>query len=242
MKISAITYSNYQVGFPKASSSDPAAYSTPAIVPAYGPTIIDQTSQVQDPEKTGQNNDQTDTQSNNSQDVSTPEQNFEPDTTTVNGQALTQEQMRVLDQLRQVDTQVRRHEMAHVAAGGRYITSGATFSYQKGPDGRNYAIGGEVGIDTAPIPGDPQATIQKMRQIKSAALAPANPSAQDMKVASQATSNVSKALSELMVLQAKEQAKTKGNQAFGNLKNAANSYEKVNNLPETDTSSFQIAV
>lgn len=249
MKISAITYSNYQVGLPKvypsigtADSSDPAAYGSQAIARKYSPTLIDQTTQAQNPEKTSQINDQTNTQNNNSQDASTPEQNSESDTTMVNGQALTQEQIRVLDQLQQIDTQVRRHEMAHVAAGGRYITSGATFSYQKGPDGRNYAVGGEVGIDTSPIPGDPQATIQKMRQVKSAALAPTNPSSQDMKVASQATSNVSKALSELMILQAKEQAEAKENQAFGNLKNAANSYEKVNNLPETDTSSFQIAV
>ena len=59
--------------------------------------------------------------------------------------------------------------MAHITAGGRYITSGANFTYKRGPDGRSYAVGGEISIDTAPIPGDPQATIQKMRQVKSAA-------------------------------------------------------------------------
>lgn len=249
MKISSITYSNYQAGVHKASSSiakvnssGPTANDTPAISPEYGPPSTDRISQVQNPEKANRNNDQSNNQSNNSHNPSTIEQKAQSDTSTVNGQALTQEQVRVLDQLQQIDTQVRQHEMAHVAAGGRYITSGATFSYQKGPDGQSYAVSGEVGIDTTPIPGDPQATIQKMQQIKSAALAPVDPSSQDIKIASQATSKASKALSDLMILQAKEQAETKENQAFGSLKNAADSYEKVNNLPETDTSSFQIAV
>lgn len=161
--------------------------------------------------------------------------------TTVNGQQLTQEQLRIVEQLQQTDAEVRRHEMAHVAAGGQYITSGANFTYQRGPDGRSYAVGGEVGIDTSPIPGDPQATVQKMRQIRSAALAPANPSPQDLKVASQASSNASKAMSELMILQAQEQAETNETQAFGNIKDASNSYETVQNLPETDESTFQVA-
>jgi len=153
-----------------------------------------------------------------------------------------QAELQLLQDLKQTDTEVRRHEMAHIAAGGRYITSGANFSYKRGPDGKNYAVGGEVSIDTSPVPGDPQATVQKMRQIKSAALAPANPSSQDLRVASKATQTASKALSDLMILQAKEQANSNEKKAFGNIKEAASSYEKVNNLPENDTSSFQIAV
>lgn len=165
-----------------------------------------------------------------------------PNEEIINGRALDQNDLRLLDELKKIDTEVRRHEMAHIAAGGKYITSGANFSYTKGPDGKSYAVGGEVGIDTSPVPGDPQATIQKMRQVKNAALAPANPSSQDLKVAANATSAVSKALSELMILQAKEQAKNNETQAFGGLEKAADTYTKINTLPEKDTSSFEIAV
>lgn len=165
-----------------------------------------------------------------------------PNATSINGQVLTNAEMRLVEQLQQVDREVRSHEMAHIAAGGRYITSGANFSYQRGPDGKNYAVGGEVSIDTAPIPGDPEATIQKMRQIKSSALAPASPSSQDLKVAAKASTITSQALSELMILNAKQQAESNEESVFGNLKNASDTYAKVNNLPENDTSSFQIAV
>lgn len=163
-------------------------------------------------------------------------------TSAANGQTLTQAELQLVQELKQIDTEVRQHEMAHIAAGGRFITSGATFSYKRGPDGTNYAVAGEVGIDTSPVPGDPQATLQKMRQVKSAALAPASPSSQDLKVASNATSAASKALSDLMILQAKKQADANETRAFGSLQKAADSYERVNRLPEGDTASFQIAV
>jgi len=41
----------------------------------------------------------------------------------------------------------------------------------------------KVNIDTSEASGDPEATIQKARQIQAAANAPANPSAQDRAVA-----------------------------------------------------------
>ncbi len=163
-------------------------------------------------------------------------------TTDVNGYQLTQAEMQLLKELQQTDTEVRRHEMAHIAAGGRYITSGANFTYKRGPDGKNYAVGGEVGIDTSPVPGDPEATLRKMRQVKSSALAPANPSSQDLKVAAKAGSIASKALSELMVLTARQQAQANESSAFGNIKNAAETYTRVNTLPENSTGTFDIAV
>lgn len=161
---------------------------------------------------------------------------------TGNGQTLTREALQLVEQLKRTDREVRQHEMAHVAAGGRYITSGTNFSYKQGPDGKRYAVAGEVGIDTSPVPGDPRATIQKMRQIKTAALAPAHPSSQDLKVASNATSSLTKALSELLILQAKEQAGARETMATGTPKQASDSYEKVSTLPENNTASFQIAV
>jgi len=155
---------------------------------------------------------------------------------------LTQEELQLVEQLKQTDSKVRQHEMAHVAAGGAYITSGATFSYKQGPDGKKYAVAGEVSIDTSTEPGDPQATLQKMRKIKAAALAPADPSPQDIKVASQAAAKAAKALSDLTMLQAKQKEDQDKTKAFGNAQQASDAYTSVNNLPETGTSTFQIAV
>lgn len=184
----------------------------------------------------------------------TPDHNSEPpdsrttspaasDTSTEAVQTrLTQDELRVVDQLQQIDAEVRRHEMAHIAAGGGLITGGASFSYQRGPDGKNYAVGGEVGIDTSPVPGDPQATIRKMQQVRSAALAPASPSTQDVKVASQATSMAAKAMAELTIIQAEQQANARETQASSGPQNAADTYARVGELPEADTSTFRLAV
>lgn len=95
------------------------------------------------------------------------------------------------------DTEVRAHEQAHLSAAGKYATGGATFSYQTGPDGQQYAIGGEVGIDVSSIPDDPQATIAKMEVVQRAAMAPAEPSGQDVRVAAQAAQTASAARAEL---------------------------------------------
>ena len=159
-----------------------------------------------------------------------------------NDQGFTQAEIQLIEELKKIDTKVRQHEMAHIAAGGKYITSGANFAYERGPNGKNYAVGGEVGIDTSPVPGDPEATIKKMRQVKSAALAPADPSAQDLKVAANAMSEVSKALSELIVSQAEDRAAANEEKAFGPLKKAADSYERTSALPGEEIPSFQIAV
>ncbi len=157
-------------------------------------------------------------------------------------EGLTDADLRLLEELKKADRSVRRHEMAHVAAGGRYITSGANFNYKRGPDGVNYAVGGEVSIDTSPVPGDPEATIAKMRQVKTAALAPADPSPQDIKVASMATAQATKAMTELMVQQAKDRAQANEDRAFGSIKTASDSYVRVKELPDQDTTSFKLAV
>lgn len=91
----------------------------------------------------------------------------------------------LLAKLQARDRQVRQHEMAHLAVSGGLATSGASYTYQKGPDGVNYAVGGEVSIDTSPG-RTPEDTIARARQIQAAALAPADPSGQDRSVAAQA--------------------------------------------------------
>ncbi|WP_242482188.1 putative metalloprotease CJM1_0395 family protein [Thiocystis violacea] len=103
-------------------------------------------------------------------------------------QSLSDEELREVQLLKQRDAEVRAHEQAHMAAGGQYVTGGPSYSYQRGPDGNSYAIGGEVGIDTSAISGDPAAAIAKARTIIRAALAPAEPSGQDQRVAAAARS------------------------------------------------------
>lgn len=110
---------------------------------------------------------------------------------------LSKEELAELRELRNRDREVRAHEMAHLAAAGRHSRGGASFTFQVGPDGRRYAVGGEVSIDTSPVNGDPAATLEKARQIQRAALAPAEPSAQDRRIAAQAAAMAAKASAEL---------------------------------------------
>ena len=98
---------------------------------------------------------------------------------------LSEEDQRQVQQLKQRDQEVRAHERAHMAAGADLVQGGASFTFERGPDGKMYAVGGEVKIDTSPE-NDPDQTIRKMQQVKRAALAPAEPSGTDQSVAAQA--------------------------------------------------------
>jgi len=107
----------------------------------------------------------------------------------------TQEQKQI-DELKKIDSHVRAHEQAHLAAAGGLAMGGASFSYRSGPDGKQYAVGGEVSIDVSPG-RTPQETISKAEKIQAAALAPADPSAQDRSVASRAVQMKQQAQQEL---------------------------------------------
>ncbi|MBB1282156.1 putative metalloprotease CJM1_0395 family protein [Pseudoalteromonas sp. Hal273] len=108
---------------------------------------------------------------------------------------LEQEQQQITE-LKARDTEVRIHEQAHASVGGQYAGS-PSYEYQRGPDGTNYAVGGEVQIDVSEIPGDPQATIDKMQTVRAAALAPAEPSGADRSIAADATQKLAAAQAEL---------------------------------------------
>jgi len=107
------------------------------------------------------------------------------------------EEKRKLEELRARDREVRTHEAAHKAAAGNLARGGAQFEFETGPDGRRYAVGGEVSIDTSKVSGDPQATISRAQTIRRAANAPAQPSGQDRAVAAQATRMEAEARQEL---------------------------------------------
>ncbi len=108
---------------------------------------------------------------------------------------LTDEERKVVTKLKKRDQEVRRHERAHTAAAGPYGGL-PVYDLQQGPDGRLYAVGGEVSIDVKPLK-DPAATIAKAEIVIRAALAPANPSAQDHSVAAQARQLKAEAVVEL---------------------------------------------
>ena len=138
------------------------------------------------------------------QQVHKPEQG-----STTNPLAGETEEKVALAKLRAQDRKVRAHEQAHQAAASGLVKGGANFTFERGPDGKQYAVGGEISIDTSQIPGDPEATIRKARQIRAAALAPADPSPQDRAVAAQATAMEAQAKQELNQNDRQEQAGAK---------------------------------
>ncbi len=110
---------------------------------------------------------------------------------------LSPDALQELSKLKARDQQVRAHEAAHMAAGGALVRGGARYTYQRGPDGGQYAVGGEVTLDTSAVPNDPKATILKAQRIQAAAMAPADPSGQDRSVAAQAQKMAADASAEL---------------------------------------------
>lgn len=115
-------------------------------------------------------------------------------------------------ELKQRDQEVRAHEQAHATVGGSYASS-PSYSYTVGPDGKRYATSGEVKIDTSEVRDNPKATIRKMDIVIRAALAPAEPSSQDLQVARQAQETRAKAQSELTKDEQSSDEGGKGNSA-----------------------------
>jgi hypothetical protein len=98
---------------------------------------------------------------------------------------LSDEEQAEVEKLKERDTEVRQHEMAHVAAAGSYAKGGPQYDFKSGPDGRQYAVAGQVQIDTGKE-STPEKTLSKAQVIIKASMAPQEPSSQDRKVASEA--------------------------------------------------------
>lgn len=101
-----------------------------------------------------------------------------------------------VEALKSRDSEVKAHEHAHATVGGQYAQS-PSFKYEKGADGQRYATDGEVQIDVSIIPGDPIATINKMKQVYAAAMAPVDPSSADIRVAAEALKKMNEARTKL---------------------------------------------
>lgn len=115
-------------------------------------------------------------------------------------QAAALAEQKIISQLQSRDQEVRQHELAHASTGGS-ATGAPSYSFEVGPDGKKYAVGGEVSVDLSAVSGDPHATITKMQKVHAAALAPANPSTQDTRVAASASRIILQAQSELLAQQ-----------------------------------------
>lgn len=116
---------------------------------------------------------------------------------------LTQEEQQEVSQLKARDTEVRAHEQAHIAAAAGLRTSAPSYTYETGPDGKKYAVGGEVNVSFEKS-GDPEKDIQNAETMKAAALAPAEPSSQDRSVAANAEKIIAEARQELAAQQAQQ--------------------------------------
>ena len=138
---------------------------------------------------------------NDAQESKDSSQETKDSTNSVDGEEQTNaealEQERVISDLKQRDQEVRTHEAAHASVGGSF-TGSPTFAYEKGPDGKRYAVEGEVSVDLSPVRGDPRATIAKMQKVHAAALAPVDPSIQDKRVANIAAQSILQAQSDLL--------------------------------------------
>ena len=106
-------------------------------------------------------------------------------------------EQRQIQKLASRDREVRAHEQAHLSAAGGLAKGSANFQYVKGPDGKQYAVGGDVTIDASEVAGDPEATLRKASKIRAAALAPAQPSAQDVAVAGRASQMAAEARAQI---------------------------------------------
>jgi hypothetical protein len=102
-----------------------------------------------------------------------------------NPENLSSDEKRLLKELSDRDSEVKTHESAHQALGGG-LTGAASYTYQEGPDGKMYAIGGEVSIST-PTSSNPEEAIRNAQTVAASALAAGDPSPQDFAVASSAS-------------------------------------------------------
>jgi len=145
-------------------------------------------------------------QSEDSKDSSSSK--YSADSLSSNKEELSEEDLKKIQELKNRDAEVRTHEQAHQSAAGSLSNGATSFDYETGPDGKRYAVGGEVSINVSKVSGDPQATIEKARQIRRAALAPADPSGQDRQVAAQAAAMEIEANKELSSQKQDEESAT----------------------------------
>ncbi|EIX2598744.1 putative metalloprotease CJM1_0395 family protein [Campylobacter jejuni] len=171
-------------------------------------------------DKTNQSDSTQKDEKNLSENKDDKEKNGEQ-TQMVNGVELSQKEVAQVRELQSIDRNVKAHEAAHQAAGGG-LAGAASFTYTRGPDNQMYATAGEVPISMQKG-NTPEETIANARQIAAAAMAPADPSPQDYKVAA----NAAKMEFEAMKLKAEEAKEKEEENKEKDDKNSENSLEKT---------------
>lgn len=147
--------------------------------------------------------------------------------TSKNGQTAPPEQkakedpqiQQIISQLKSTEEKVKAHEAAHKSSGA--ATGPISYTYTRGPDGKNYITGGEVPINIS-TGSTPEETISRMQQVIQAALAPSDPSPQDRAVAAQAAN---------IKLQAQQEKAQQSNQQVGDQKTENQQNEAVGATP-----------
>ena len=135
---------------------------------------------------------------------------------------LTQDEKRLVLDLQARDAEVRAHEAAHQSGGAS--TGAATYTYQQGPDGKMYAIGGEVSVSFQ-SGSTPQETIANAQAVIASALAPADPSGQDLAVASSAM---------VMMMKAQQQVAREAQEAVMGKETYKNEADNNSSISSTD--------
>lgn len=165
---------------------------------------------------------------NESSQESNNKQNQE-NSTTKDSTELTSDEKAQLSELKAADTRVKAHEAAHQS--GPAASGGASYTYKKGPDGVMYAVGGEVPVRIQ-TGSTPQESIMNLQGVIATALAPADPSPQDVSIASKARVMMMKAQQELA---AEIQEKMRNSSGYS--QNAKNEYEKNSTNDSSEKSS-----
>lgn len=143
-----------------------------------------------------------------------------------NSDELSQDEQRLVKDLAARDSEVKAHEAAHQSAGGG-MTGAVSYTYQQGPDGKMYAIGGEVSIST-PAASTPEEAIANARQVMASAMAAGDPSPQDYAVASSARVMEMKAMQQLAKQTTEESL---GQETYKNNSNPANKDDEISLKP-----------
>ncbi|PIP80471.1 MAG: hypothetical protein COW84_05045 [Gammaproteobacteria bacterium CG22_combo_CG10-13_8_21_14_all_40_8] len=111
-------------------------------------------------------------------------------------QAKKAQEQQVVQELSSRDREVRAHEQAHATVGGN-LAGPPSFKFIRGPNGVLYATEGEVSISSGGGGSDPESNIAKLEKVIRAALAPAQPSGQDVRVATNAAAALNEIRSSL---------------------------------------------
>lgn len=149
-----------------------------------------------------------------------------------NGEPLTDEEERKVEKLRQRDRKVRAHEQAHLSAAGGLAVGGANYEYETGPDGKQYAVGGEVKL-RIPDGATPEEDLRIALQVERAALAPADPSPQDRATAAKARHKAGEARLEITENNTEKMQKNGDNTKVAEAKEAGNAMRKENDVEQT---------